>query len=365
MIIAIDIRPMLERKKTGISGYTENLVNHLVETNEHRFVLFYNSWRTVIPDSWQRKNVTVRRFRWPNKLFNTATAFLSEPFLDDLIPEADYFLFPNLNFFRLCRKPYGVVMHDLSFVLFPKFFKLKSRLWHALIDLPSILKSARDIMVVSKNTKADLLAFYELPTQKIRAIYPGVTSISLIPVSKAAEPYFLFLGRLEERKNILGLIEAFLKFKEQKPESNFSLILAGPLDQHSTYSRQILKLVGPRSDIKITGYLSPEEKQTLLAKAYIFLYPSFYEGFGFPPLEAQACGVPVIASNNSSLSEVIGSSGLLIDPYSQEDLTRAMSEMASNASLRNRYIEEGYKNVKRFNWNNTIDQIKNIMLYAS
>ena len=102
MTIAIDIRPLLEKEKTGVSLYTEELVNRLVADLSHQFILFYNSWTAEIPNNWQKPNVSIRRFSWPNRLFNLSEAMLGEPYIDEMIPEADYFLFPNLNF--LVRK---------------------------------------------------------------------------------------------------------------------------------------------------------------------------------------------------------------------------------------------------------------------
>lgn len=362
MTIAIDIRPLLEREKTGVSFYTEELVKRLVADVNHRFILFYNSWQAEIPDVWQRPNVTVRRFRWPNRLLNFAIALFNEPYFDELIPEADYFLFPNLNFFRLKRKPYGVVVHDISFDLFPAFYKWKSRAWHRLIGIVSVLPAARHIFAVSKNTKEDLLALYTLPPEAVVVVYPGVAVNSPQGLPVNHEPYILFLARLEERKNILGMIDSFIQNKNDHALDKFSLVLAGPLDKNSSYGRKILARANGRSDIKITGYASAEEKISLLSGASMFVYPSFYEGFGFPPLEAQALGIPVIASNNSSLSEILGSSALLVDPYKQEDIAMAMKCLSANHNLREYYIKKGFINVQRFSWGKTIDQIKKIIM---
>src|SRR3989338_5527849 len=152
MVIAIDIRPLLESEQTGVSVYTKELIDELVKNKNHQFILFYNSWGKEISNVWPQSNVAVRRFKLPNKLINATEALLSEPSFDDLIPEADYWLFPNLNFWNLRQKPYGVVIHDISFERYPEFFNLKSRLWHQAIDAPKKLNNARDIFAVSAHT---------------------------------------------------------------------------------------------------------------------------------------------------------------------------------------------------------------------
>src|SRR3989344_7182480 len=150
MVIAIDIRPLLESEQTGVSVYTKELVEELVKNKNHQFILFYNSWKKEISNVWPQSNVTLRRFHIPSKLINTSEALFGEPFFDELIPEADYWLFTNLNFWNVRAKPFGVVIHDISFERYPEFFNVKSRLWHKAINVQEKLNAARYIFAVSK-----------------------------------------------------------------------------------------------------------------------------------------------------------------------------------------------------------------------
>ncbi len=369
MTIAVDIRPLLEEEKTGVSVYTKYLVDELVKNKNHRFILFYNSWSKKIPDIWQQPNVEVRHFRRPNKLFNALQTIFSEPAFDFLIPEADYFLFPNLNFFSLRHKPYGLVVHDISFERYPEFLSLKSRLWHSAIDVGQKLKKAKHIFAVSKYTAADTASFYHLPPEKITVAYPGIAGN---PKSEIRNPkqmpessYFLFLGRLEERKNVLAVILAFFKLKKQPQYADYKLLLAGPMDEQSAYGKKITAAINNNKDIERAGFATAEEKNNLLANARVLVYPSEYEGFGFPPLEAQALGVPVVASNYAALPETVNNAGLLIDPDHLDDLVWAMAEAATNEATRRLLIARGLENVKRFDWKKTATIILNSITHDS
>ena len=361
MVIAIDIRPLLESEQTGVSVYTKELIDELVKNKNHQFILFYNSWGKEISDVWRKEHVKLRRFGLPNKLFNALQTIFRENYFDDLIPEADYFLFPNLNFWSLRQKPYGVVIHDISFERYGEFFNFKSRLWHQAIDVPEKLHSARDIFAVSAYTVSDVADFYKIKNEKIKIAHPGLPAKAEINLSKPTNPYFLFLGRIEERKNVLAIIEAFIKLKTQKKCAEYTLVLAGPMVKNTKYTKKISKIIAGRTDINFIGFTTDNQKNNLLGLAVALIYPSFYEGFGFPPLEAQRCGVPVVASNTSSMPEIISNSGILIDPDRVDDIVWAMDEVANNEATRKMLIARGLENVKRFNWSQTAKIIESVI----
>lgn len=366
MVIAIDIRPLLEIEQTGVSVYTKELIGELVKNKNHQFILFYNSWRKEIVDAWQQSNVAVRRFHSPNKLLNIIETLFSEPSFDDLIPEADYFLFTNLNFWNVKRKPYGVVIHDISFERYPEFFNLKSRLWHQAISVREKLDAAQDIFTVSAFTAGDVADFYNIIEEKITVAHPGLpTHQTNVASPSVIQPYFLFLGRLEARKNVLAIIEAFIQLKEHQKCSGYRLILAGPKAMGSGYDQKILTMLGGRADIELVGFKTDDEKNNLLANAAALVYPSFYEGFGFPPLEAQSFDVPVVTSNVSSMPEIIGNSGLLVDPDRRDQIAWAMEEVATNEATRKMLITRGLENVQRFNWRDTAATILNSIIHDS
>ncbi|HLA26123.1 MAG TPA: glycosyltransferase family 1 protein, partial [Patescibacteria group bacterium] len=170
--------------------------------------------------------------------------------------------------------------------------------------------------------------------------------------------YILFLATVEERKNVRGLIAAYEYAREKKMiGSNIDLILAGP----KGYGFSAIKIMADKSkffsQIKILGPVSDEQKKSLYANASVFVYPSFYEGFGFPPLEAMAFGVPVIASSSASLGEILGNAALLVQPYQTAELAAAISNILNNENLRKIYAQRGLDLVKRYQWKDAAEKL--------
>jgi glycosyltransferase involved in cell wall biosynthesis len=173
--------------------------------------------------------------------------------------------------------------------------------------------------------------------------------------------YLLFVGRLEERKNICGIIEAFdiLKKKYNLPHK---LVLAGKFGYGAENIKTNIKKSKYKSDIILPGYILDEEKFELLANAEVFLFPTFYEGFGLPILEAQSVSTPVITSNISSMPEVSGESAVLVDPKDANAIAEAAYKLISDESYKNDIIEKGYNNTKRFSWEKCAKEIAEIII---
>ena len=222
---------------------------------------------------------------------------------------------------------------------------------------------ALKIIAVSENTKKDLISLYGVPEEKIAVIYEGVSdpptggqfsifnfqSKSKIQISKL-KPYFLFVGRIEARKNVARMVEAFDLFKK-KCGTNHKLVLAGKLGFGYEVIENCKLNIENFSDVIELGYVSEEEKWELLRGAEGFLFPSLYEGFGLPVLEAQAFGVPVLTSSTSSLPEVAGENGaIFVNPESVEDIALGIEKLALDSTLRSAIIENGLQNVTRFSW---------------
>jgi glycosyltransferase involved in cell wall biosynthesis len=165
------------------------------------------------------------------------------------------------------------------------------------------------------------------------------------------EKFILFLGTIEPRKNIVGLIQAYsqLKIKNYKLQ-NYKLVIAGGKGWRSNEIYEEWEKSEYKDDIIFLGYIDNQDKPYIYNLASVFVYPSFYEGFGFPPLEAMACGVPVITSFASSLPEIVGDAGIMIDPYNINDLAEAISKVLSDEKLRNSMIEKGLEQAKKFSW---------------
>ncbi len=340
--IIIDARALLG--SGGIPKYTAELVKYL-PTEGKNFYLFCNSLSRL--NNFQSRFLKLF-WRIPNKFFNLLLLMFGRPRIDKMVEkrlgkEADLFILPNINFWRDSGVKKIIVAHDLSFLINPKFFNWQDRIWHRLINLKKMYASADMIIAVSENTKNDLISICGICGEKIRVIYPSI-NIDAAELTNKKGNYILYLANLEPRKNIIGLIEAY-----EKLETDLELWIAG----EGKYKQVVKKRIAgsPKKDkIKLKGYVAEAGKAKLIAESQLFVYPSFYEGFGFPPLEAQTLGVPVVASLTSSMSEVLNDSAILVNPYDTNEIVRAMEAVLSDAALREDLVNRGWENVKRFSW---------------
>ena len=188
--------------------------------------------------------------------------------------------------------------------------------------------------------------------------YPGVDPGVFYPRSEKekeevkkkygiAKPFILYLGTLEPRKNVPAVLKAYAGLPNRR---DFNLVLAG---KKGWLYEEIFRTVGDlglEEDVIFTGYVPEEDRPKLMSAAEVFVFPSFFEGFGMPVVEAQACGTPVIASNTTSLPEAVGDGGVLVDPKNISQLAEALEEVLSSGSLREKLVKKGLANARRFNW---------------
>lgn len=365
MKIGVDARCLMDEQYSGVSWYAFNLLKALFELDrQNGYVLFYNSSKPVKLPDFDRFNVSWRGFRYPNKLFNLSLNFLGRPRLDKLIGGCDIFFSPNLHFASLsaeCR--HVVAVHDLSFLIYPEFFTFKQRLWHKLILRNKILERAAAVVVDSDNTKKDLVDLAKVTSEKIHVCPLGVSRAyqqidDVTELDKVKQKYglpdnfILSLGSLEPRKNLISVIKAFVKI-----DTEVSLVIAGA----SGWKNNRVKVLAAQDQrIKLIGYIDEADKPALYSLAQSLVYPSFYEGFGLPIVEAMACGTPVIAGANSSQGEVLGDTGLLVDAYDVAEIRRAMELMLNNENLRQEFIRRGLERVKLFDWKDTAQKVLQI-----
>lgn len=382
MNIAIDIRCLMEREPTGVGEYTLNLLRALfAQDKDNQYLLFYNSAEDVSdalpvfnePDTTPlarvsgKPNVRLCGFSYPNKWLNFSLKFFKRPRLDLLIQKKfgtrpDVFFFPNIAFLQT-QCPYVITCHDLSYALFPEFLSLKKRLWHSIINPRKLFKNAKGVIAVSDNTKADLMNHYKISPEKIEMIYSGIPNMlsadnnTLLEVKtkfKLPEKFVLAVGTVEPRKNVNTLISAFNAFAGKHPE--YSLVVTG--------RPSAIRHLKATEKVSFTGFTSSSEKAALYRLATIFAYPSHYEGFGFPPLEAMSQGCPVISANNSSLGEVCGDAAILFNAHNANELAQALEQMA-DPSVREHYKAKGFEQINKFSWQNaaiaTIDLFKKTM----
>lgn len=384
MNIAIDIRCLMEREPTGVGEYTLNLLRAIFAADkDNQYLLFYNSAEDVsdVLPAFNEPNVRLCGFSYPNKWLNFSLKFFKRPRLDLLIQKKfgtkpDIFFFPNISFLQT-QCPYIITCHDLSYALFPEFLSPKKRLWHSIINPRKLFANAKGMIAVSENTKADLMNHYQISPDKIEMIYSGIPAMPLVDNNalietkatfKLPEKFVLAVGTVEPRKNVDTLISAFNAFAAN--HSEYSLVMTGKPCGLRRPARSATPLSGVAGGLKatekvlFTGFTSSSEKAALYRLATIFAYPSHYEGFGFPPLEAMSQGCPVISANNSSLGEVCGDAAILINAHDANALAQALEQMA-DPSVREHYKAKGFAQIRKFSWQTaataTIDLFKKII----
>lgn len=376
MNIAIDIRSLMQKNRTGVGEYTYELLDALFEIDKNnQYFLFYNSYQDVfeIIPKWEQENVHYVAGRWPNKIFNVLVC-LNLIRLDKLVEKIakrqldnwtigqskfklDVFFSPNINFISLRSKTkFILTIHDLSFEFFPECFSWKRRLWHWILKPKKQCQRADLILTPSENTRRDVVEYYGIDEGKVEVVEPGLCEEFIVhssePIEKVnkkynlPEKFILYLGTIEPRKNILGIIEAYKKNYELRT-IGYELVIAGSKGWNY---KQIIKKIDETEGVHYIGYVDEQDKAALYQMADLFVYPSLYEGFGFPVLEAMASGTPVITSNRSSLPEVGGEAVYYVNPYNIVEIARAMKLLLQKDKLRGMLVERGREQTKNFAW---------------
>jgi glycosyltransferase involved in cell wall biosynthesis len=337
MRIAVDIRSLMEGRHSGVEEYTIHIVRHLVKVApRHTYHVFYNSaGRVRLPPL--PVGVRVHSFRYANRLFNLAQWLASRPRWDKLVP-ADVFFVPNPRLMPLVSStPLVTVAHDLSFARFPEFLTIRRRLWHRIMRPRQLMQRSNHIIAVSEHTKQDVTSLYQIPPDKITVVCSGISGG--LPPARATQvqrlrqkyslpgQFILYFGTYEPRKNVPGVIQAFSSIAEKIPHH---LVIAGERGWREGTITQAIQDSDQLDKIHRVGFVPEHEKAALYAAADLFVYPSFYEGFGFPPLEALVAGTPVVTSFNSALPEVVGRWATLVDPYNPGQQAAVMYELLLN-----------------------------------
>ena len=251
-------------------------------------------------------------------------------------------------------------LHDITFIRFPNTFSWKFRLFYRAIT-PLICRGSKHIITVSEFSKSELSHFYNLPLESISVVYNAVTSsFCSEKKNKENDEYILAVSSLKENKNFPTIISAFLLLQKEIP--NIKLYLIGDLYSNSFNSMsELLKIIKENEHIKCLGRVDDSYLIECYNNAIAFIFPSLYEGFGIPPLEAQACGCPVVSSNSSSLVEVLKDSALFNDPMDINGFANNLRKLVKDVNLRNDLVKKGYVNVNRFSWKNSAQKIVDII----
>ena len=364
MNIGIDASRAFEKERTGIEEYSYQLIKNLtmMDLKSHQIFLYTRKNPVInfnLPDNFKLKIIPLSKF-W------TQIGLASEM----LKNKPDVLFVPSYAIPQIHPSKTVVTIHGLEYKYFPECYSLKERLFLELNTLFSVKWSSK-IIVPSENTKKDLVKFYGVDEGKIKVVYHGVDSskYQVASIKRQDKKSFdiLFVGRLEKRKNLVNLIKAFDMFNNQSRRrysgmSPSRLIIAGKTGFGFKEIKKTIQESSFSKDIILKNYISEEEKDELYKKADLFILPSLYEGFGLPVLEAMNYGVPVICSNASSLPEVAGDAALLIDPNNTQEIAEAMNKVFNDDDLRNKMIEKGFENVKRFNWKKCAKETADVLL---
>ncbi len=367
--ILIDVTSAL-KQTAGIGRYTRGLVDALA----HHFadlpivLVATRDAPSPIPPwpySLQRLPFTERQavILWQR---------LRVPLPADLIlGRADLFHSPDFVLPPLWKTPGIVTVHDLSFMVYPQY-AVPGLEFYLRGAVPRAVRRARLVLADSESTRRDLIRFWDTPSEKVHVLYPGLSphfcrvedAQRLAQVReryRLPDRFILSVSRLEPRKNFPGLIRAFNRLKERF-DLPHHLVVAGskgwlyePIFEEAARSPY-------REQIHFPGFVADADLPALYTLADVFAYPSFYEGFGFPPLEAMACGVPVICADNSSLPEVVGDAGILLPADDEAAWADALAQVLMDEELRRRMVVAGQARAARFTWRAAAERL--VHLYA-
>lgn len=351
MNILVDVRHLSDRHKTGVGEYTSALLRALFSLDdEHAYEL--------LSSGLKRPPLDTTHLAVPNKFLKLSTYFANRPRLDRLAAtKPDLVWLPNLNFAALSPSvPYVLTLHDLSFRIFPEFFSARMRLWHRGTRPDTLARNAAAIIVPSTATKEDVTRFFDVSAERVHVVPHGVDPMfsptfaaqdhGVRGKHKLPKRFALFVGTLEPRKNVVALVDAIEAYR-RKTGDDLHLVLVGGWGWKSGAIRARTQGAGW---IHHLGYVPREDLPAIYRAAAVFAWPSAYEGFGLPVLEAMASGTPVITSHTSSLPELTGDAAILVNPFRPDEITLALEQLLSSPALRERLTRAGIERSKEYSW---------------
>ena len=362
MQLALDVHS-IGMQQTGNETYMRNLVENLVEVAPADFDFHYYH---TLPESAYRHD------GWRGVLHRLRphSAMVRIPFS---FPTALWRRGIDLAHFQyvappLCPCPTVVTIHDISFEFFPEYFNPRERMRMKLL-IPLSGRRAAHVLTISEYSRRQLIETYRLSEEKVTVTYLGV-SPAFLPLhdeevcKKTARfdlsgPCILGVGNVQPRKNLVRLIRAFAALRKTKSIPH-QLVLVGKMAWKAEQVLEEIERLGIRDAVKITGYVTEEELVALYNRADLFVYPSLYEGFGLPIVEAMACGTPVVTSNVTCMPEIAGDAALLVDPLSEEEIGAAILRVIDDPALGAELTKKGLLRSKVFNWRSTAEQTVDI-----
>jgi glycosyltransferase involved in cell wall biosynthesis len=365
MRIAVNTRLLLKGKLEGIGWFTYQTLERMVKNHpEHEFIFFFD--RPYDESFVFASNVTpvvvapqarhpILFYLW----FEWSIPFMLKKYKADVFLSTDGYL--SLK----TKVPTCLVIHDLAFEHYPDHVIRSHRMYWRYFS-PKFARRADRLVTVSTFSKEDIVKRYRIEPSKIDIVYNGAHD-KYKPLdwkereevkAKYADgcEYFVFAGALHPRKNILNLLKAFVIFKKRQ-RSDMKLVIVGRFAWKYEEVLDMKENMPFKDDVKWVGYMEVEELSKVIGGAYALAYPSLFEGFGIPILEALQCNVPAIVSNTSSMPEVGGNAALLVDPLDTDDIANKMQLIYKDEALRAKLIADAPNQVKKFDWNKSAEQL--------
>ena len=361
MHIGIDAHA-IGAQQGGNETYIRNLITALAELDsENRYTLYFSVAGAAEVWCHQHANFTVRLLPPPTPLVRVPIALAYE-----LRRRPVDVLHVQYTAPPFCPAPVVTTIHDLAFEHLPETFTRRGKA-QLRLTVRRTARRAAHILTVSEYSRQDISKTYCIAPDKITVTHNGCegqfTSFGAAHETEAikqkfgiTKDYLLAVGSLQPRKNLVRLLRAYAKLREQQPDFQLQLVLVG---RQLWLYQEILREIKQQSfadDVIVTNYVNDEDLPALYRSAVALVYPSLFEGFGLPPLEAMACGTPVITSNTSSLPEVVGQAALLIDPYDEAAIAQAIWQIVRDSSLRQRLRQAGIEQAKLFTWQATAEK---------
>jgi len=357
MFLAIEATHANKEQRTGVEQVCWHLINNLKKEipSDWRVVLYSNKpllgRLADLPANWSTKILS-----WPLKKGWSQTRLFYQLWRD----RPDIFLAPGQLVPIFCPFKTITIIHDCAWKAFPQAYGLLSRIYLERMN-KLIVKNSHLIITPTEFGRQELHQYYKFPLEKIKVIpwgfdankfKPAKFELSRFEKFKINQPYLLFVGRLEEKKNVNGIIKAFEILRSQY-RRDLDLVLVGrPGVGYEQINQLINKSLFKKNIIKL-GWVKEDDLPILYSSAQAFVFPSLYEGFGLPILEAMACGCPVVTARQNSLLEVGGQSAIYIDNSDPAQMARKIEELLAKSDLRQQMINSGLKTAKLFSWQKT------------
>ena len=383
MNIGIDASRALRPIKTGTEWYNVEIIRHLVDLDKKNNYVLYSQKQPEAPLLNLPQNVSWRVMPFPRgwTLLRLSLEMLTNP--------PDVLFIPAHTLPLISPKKSVVMVHDLGFIHNPELYPARQKIYHNFV-INYVKKHATHILTPTEFTRQDLIKTLGISPEKITTVWHGFDDnlYHPRPVSNHASTqygeYIFYIGRLETKKNIVNLVKAFDLFRSschsestlschseptlschsepageesrssdrtpQLPATNYKLLLAGKPSHGYEQIKEAINNSPYKKDIIELGYLVEEDVPVYMSNAALFAFPTSFEGFGIPIIQAMACGCPVVASDNTCIPEITGNAAILIDPQNPSQIAKAMQEILTNKEKREKLIQKGLHQAKKFSW---------------